>query len=397
MVRPLRVMIDARMLIGRFSGVGRFVTRLVDQLVRQEGLEVVGLCGSEPYAPWLEARNIEVVTSSFSRRDRTAARKLWWEERNLRGLVRRANVDLFHATWNTGIPACCPVPAVLTIHDLIPWSDPRAHFATAAQRWSYHHAIKASARRATMVTTVSRYVRRRALDTLNIDPGRIAAIHNGVDMPADDLVDREPPSRPYALYVGGHESRKNVAGVLRAMRRYWARFDDGLDLELTGQVSSLCPEAAEVHGQLPHKSRVRFLGHVSETDLDGLYRHARVLLMLSHDEGFGLPVLEAMAHGCPVVAASNASLPEVVGDAGLLVNSDDSDAVSDAIHSLVEPSQHREALIQRGRSRAAAFGWNVTAARMRKLYEHVAGETAGGIRPLDIGHPFHDRASSFFV
>jgi glycosyltransferase involved in cell wall biosynthesis len=181
-------------------------------------------------------------------------------------------------------------------------------------------------------------------------------------------------SPPYALYVGGHEPRKNVAGLFRAMRRYWERFDKALELRLTGDRTSLCPEAAEVYERLADKSRVRFLRNVDDAELARHYADAQVLLMLSRDEGFGLPALEAMAHGCPVVAASSASLPEVVGDAGLLVDPDDADAVCDAVRLLVTSSAARGEFLERGRLRARAFGWDKTARRMREIYERVAHE-----------------------
>lgn len=376
MHRPFRVMVDARMLVGRFSGVARFVTRLIDELSKLEDLEIVALCGCEVFTPWADRGDIEVVTSSFGRRDRTAVRRLWWEERNLRGLIRRARVDLFHATWNTGVPGFCPVPAVLTIHDLIPWSDPKAHFTTVFQRWSYRRAMRRSVRRASSITTVSDYVRRQVVTALNVEPWKVATVCNGVDMPSPDSARASPSSTPYALYVGGHEPRKNVAGVLRAMQRYRERFGDGLELRLTGHPASLSADATDVYRRLRDKPRVRFLGDIDDAELARHYSHARVLLMLSHDEGFGLPVLEAMAHGCPVVAASNASLPEVVGDAGLLVDADNPNAVCEAVRLLAEPSDRREEFIKRGRSRARAFGWDATAGRMREIYERVVREKA---------------------
>ena len=128
---------------------------------------------------------------------------------------------------------------------------------------------------------------------------------------------------------------------------------------------------------------MRFVGDIDDAELARHYSHARVLLMLSHDEGFGLPVLEAMANGCPVVAASNASLPEVVGDAGLLVDADNPNAVSEAVRLLAEPSDRREEFIKRGRSRARAFGWDATAGRMRECRARKGTAQPGRCRPSD--------------
>jgi glycosyltransferase involved in cell wall biosynthesis len=137
-----------------------------------------------------------------------------------------------------------------------------------------------------------------------------------------------------------------------------------------------------VYRRLPHKAGVRFLGDLEDAELARQYAGARVLLMLSHDEGFGLPVLEAMAHGCPVVAAGNASLPEVVGDAGMLVDGDDPEAVGEAVHLLAWGSDCRGELIRRGSQRAREFGWDATASRMRGAYERALGEKVDSRRSL---------------
>ncbi len=372
--RP-RIMIDARMLVGRFSGVGRVVTRLVDELAKREDLRVVALCGSEPYPAWIGRKEIEIITNTFGRADRTAIRRLFWEETKLPAIIRRADVDLYHATWNSGVPVRCPVPAVLTIHDLIPWHSPKEHFATFAQKHCYRHAVRASARRAARVTTVSEYVRKDVLSRFGCEATRVVAIPNGVDRPGPLTAPRHAADRPYVLYVGGHEQRKNIAGVFKIMEHYWRRFDSSLELRLTGHIASLSSDAADVFHHLPQNAPLRFLGDPTDEELARLYSSADALLLLSHDEGFGLTVLEAMAHGCTVIAAANAALPEVVGDAGILVNPDDPHAVSDAVHRIRTSPAEREDLIRRGLIRASAFTWQTMAERILGLYQAVLSES----------------------
>ena len=409
MARPLRIMIDARMLIGRFSGIGRFVTRLVEHLVDCPNIQVVALCGREATPGWLAWRGVDIVTSSFQRRDRTAARRALWEERHLGRLIHDAHADVFHATWNSGVPVFCPVPAVLTIHDLIPWFHPAAHFATRAQRLGYWYAIRASVRRAAIVTTVSDYVRHQVLSTLHPDPKRVVTVYNGVDAPASALdsptgfglrehetATEAAEAAPYVLYVGGYERRKNLAAVFRAIEQYWATTDDVLDLRLTGDACRLGGDASLAYRALTHPSRVRFLGTIDDAELSRQYAHARALLLLSRDEGFGLPVLEAMAHGCPVVAAAKASLPEIVSDAGILVDPEDIPSVCAAIRSFVHSPRRREAFIHRGFARARAFGWDVTASRMIEIYErlgHGSTMASGTLSTSDSSRSSHASTS----
>lgn len=439
----LRVLMDARMLIGGFGGVSRFVTCLIDQLARNESIQVIALCGDE--SPPLEG--IESVRTSFSRRQRTAARRLLWEERNLPGIIRRVQPDVYHATWNTGVPARCKVPTILTLHDLIPLHRPAEHFATWSQQQAYRFATRRALRRATHITTVSQYVADEVMSTYAIDPQKITVIPNGVDPPvfqaatvrgrpeqsrarkeADEsatppsmstIRKRPPNDEPFVLYVGGHEPRKNVAGLLRAMRHYWQNFDPSLQLHLTGKIDDLdsaaraefdrssdhCPSPALQGGwYAPHADihpadcgRIRFLGRPNDAELAAEYHHASALLLLSIDEGFGLPVLEAMAHGCPVIAANRASLPEVAGEAALLVNPDRPDEVAAAINQLCHDRHSRtdqsgcagpslrQRFIDQGRRRAAQFTWQKTAARFAELYYTVRANCASPNRAAPVG------------
>ncbi|HNQ23672.1 MAG TPA: glycosyltransferase family 1 protein [Phycisphaerae bacterium] len=395
MTHPLRILLDARMLIGTFSGVGRVVTSLVDELTHQPDVRIVALCGEELYPPWTHRTDIELIRSNFRRADRSATRRLWWEERHLPRLIAAAGVDLYHATWNSGVPAHCPVPAVLTVHDLIPWHEPRRHFATRLQWWCHRHAVRASARRAAAVTTVTNYVRDEVIGTLRLDPAHVFAVPNGVSPPAPVSGPPLPCDRPYVLYVGGHEPRKNIAALFRALHAYWRRHRATLELHVTGSPRTLPADARAEFARLPQRTAVRFLGHLDDRQLAGEYRRAAALLLLSLDEGFGLPVVEAMAHGCPVIAANRASLPEVVGDAGLLVDPDAAEDAADALHRLVSDIALRRQYIAAGRARAALYTWRRSANTLLPVYQRAlataseapAPEAARVMDPAALGKP----------
>lgn len=389
MGRTFRVMIDARMLIGRFSGVARFVTRLVEELTKQEGVQVVALCGDKLFKPWAGRSDIEMVRTKFTRRKRSVPRRVLWEATRLPRIIADANVDLFHATWNFGIPSKCPVPSVLTIHDLIPWSGVKERHDPVSFILCYRRAVRSAARRAGLVITVTETVRRQILKHVGVPPEKVMTVFNGVDLASTSVTSEAESDDWFVLYVGGHEARKNVAGVLRSMQVYWQRYDENLEVRLTGDADSLSQEAASVLRELPANAPVTFLGDLSNEELSRQYATAQMLLMLSHDEGFGLPALEAMAHGCPVIASNCSSLPEVVGDAGLLVHPDQPGGVADTMDWLmIDPARQTEYAL-RGRARAAVFGWDRTASRMRTVYESVltAAERAshGGTPPAPAG------------
>lgn len=379
--RPLRVLLDARMLIGRFSGVARVVTQLVDHLARDPGLRVITLCGNEPYASWSGRRDLEVIGTSFSREDRAADRRLRWERTHLLRFIHQTRADLYHATWNSGVPSGCKIPSILTIHDLIPWTQRGQGWRGRRESRCYRRAIRSSSRRATFVTTVSEFVRQQVLETLQLPNAKVISVPNGVDL-APPPTHAVPTCPPFVLYVGGHEPRKNVAGVFEAMRQYWDRHGFGLGLRLTGTIESITGDAAAALNKLPAEAPVEFLGHPTDEQLAREYSSATALLLLSRAEGFGLPVLEAMAHGCPVIAANRASLPEVVGDAGLLVGPDAPEETVAAIRELVTNVTRRSECSRRGLERAKAFSWSATAVSFSELYRDVAARSDRNAAPL---------------
>lgn len=365
MPQTLRVLIDSRMLIGRFSGVARMVTNLVDQLAILPNLRIIALCGNEVYPQWGGRRDLDVLLTDFTRSHRAPARRFWWEATKLPHWIEQSGADVYHATWNSGVPRKCPVPAILTIHDLIPWSEPARNTSSRFSRRCYRHSVRSSLRNAERIITVSGFTAHEVVRRLRSDPARIRIIHNGVQAPLNGRPHAAKPAPPFLLYVGGHEPRKNVQAVFRGLKRYWASCDTSMELHLTGSVAQLDPTAREVYEQLANKGRIKFLGSPTDDQLAAEYAEATALLLLSRAEGFGLPVLEAMGHGCPVVAARCGALPEIIGNAGILVDPDNPLEVGDAIEQL---RKSREEHVARGFERAAAFSWQRVA--QSYLYEY---------------------------
>jgi glycosyltransferase involved in cell wall biosynthesis len=367
----MRVLIDARMLVGRFSGVARVVTALVEELTRAPGVCVIALMGNQIFKPWRNRTDIELVAANFDRSMRSPLRRIAWEATVLRSVIAASRADIYHATWNHGVPFGCPIPAVLTIHDLIPWRRTVTRTADFIARALYRRAIRSSARRAAVVAAVSDFTRRQVIESLHIDPDRVVTTYNGLADSPPGLPHSDPAERPFVLYVGGHEPRKNIAAVLDGMRSYWDRFGPRVELRLTGSASDLAPAAARAYNRLLTDSPVRFLGRLDDDELAQQYASARALILLSTDEGFGLPVVEAMRFGCPVVAANRSALPEIVGDAGLLIDPDDPQAVAASIRRVILDSPLRADLIVRGFARAAFFSRERFGTATLQLYRRV--------------------------
>jgi glycosyltransferase involved in cell wall biosynthesis len=290
--------------------------------------------------------------------------------------------DLLHVPY-WAAPLRSPAPVVVTIHDLIPLLLPTYRGGVFAR--AYTALVSASARGASVVLADSDATRRDILAHLRLPPERVHTIPLAAapryqpegDRAADDAVRKKydlPPE--YVLYLGGYDLRKNVHTLLKA----FTYVRDGCDtpLVLAGRPpQTVTPRFLDIPHYIEEMDladTVQVIGWVDEADKPALYRMASCFVYPSRYEGFGLPVLEALACGTPVVTTNVSSLPEVVGEAGFLVDPDDARSMGGAILATLVQEEVAADLRARGPLRAAAFNWARTAGETLTAYERVYRE-----------------------
>jgi glycosyltransferase involved in cell wall biosynthesis len=294
--------------------------------------------------------------------------------------VRRAGLDVFHAPHYV-LPVLTPGPSVVTIHDCIHLMFPQylnhrlAHSYARASMWIATH-------RASRILTVSDTSKRDILKFFPIPAEKISVIYNAIDErfavpPRDEEVDRVREryqlDGQFVLYAGNVKPHKNVERLIEAFHMLRRAGFDHVKLVIIGDEISKHPALRRaVHRHNLHK-HVRFLGFVSDETLAVLYRLAAVFVFPSLYEGFGLPPLEAMASGTPVVTSNVSSLPEVVGDAAVLVDPYDAQSIADGLVRTLSDPELRTTLRRRGLERAKTYSWERSIQQVHRIYQEVAG------------------------
>jgi len=370
----VRIAIDARKL--HDFGIGTYVRNLVLNLARIDTeTEYLLLCGPSDCAA------VRQIGPNFRPVAESARPYSVAEQVRVPMALRREHVDLFHEPHYV-LPPLIHCRSVVTIHDCIHLMFPqylpsRAAYAYArAQLW-------AAARRSDRILTVSEASKNDLLRWLNVPAEKITVIYNAIDdrlrvAPPDAemarVSERYQLGGRFVLYVGNIKPHKNLERLIDAFGRLRAAGHDDLTLVIIGdQITRYQGLRRAVHQHKLH-GHVRFLGFVPIETLAAFYRLASVFVFPSLYEGFGLPPLEAMASGTPVVTSNTSSLPEVVGDAACLVDPYDPESIYDGIVRVLTDHEYRAGLIARGLARAGLFSWEDSVRRIREIYFQVMEE-----------------------
>jgi glycosyltransferase involved in cell wall biosynthesis len=344
------------------TGVGRYAAQLLPALAARDDVSLLGFCAPGAGSSGRAAKLAEIARRDFA-----------YYPLGLGHRARRAGAQLVHCPAPAPVRTGDGLPLVITVHDLL-WLRLPQYF-TAPVR-AYHRLSVPAVRAAGRVLADSDSTRADVVELLGVPEERVTTVPLAADprfapqdVDRDRLRERFGIERRYVLAVATREPRKNLTALLSAFERLARRVDD-CELVLVGGQGWRSAELERTLSAVGE--RVRVCGFVSEEELVSLYAGAACFAFPSLAEGFGLPVLEAMACGAPVVTSDRTSLPEVAGDAALLVDPEDAGALEDALARVLESPELAQRLSRMGLERSALFSWERCAAETVSAYREAA-------------------------
>jgi glycosyltransferase involved in cell wall biosynthesis len=347
--------LDATPLTLTSGGLARYVAELSLALAREYPDDTFALLSDQEFSlPSNAPPNLIAGPSDHDKR--------WW----LRGVGRaiaETGAQLFHGT-NFEVPYLGNTPAILTIHDLSPWRDRAWH--TGADRVRRRTPWLIRLHRAKLILTVSQAVRQEIVNHFGVPDDQVRAVPLAASKDFRPIPDSQP-GRPYFLFVGTLEPRKNLPALIEAWRE--TKNETGADLWIAGRTREDFVHIPPVHAS----EGLRYLGEVSDADLPRLYSGALAFVYPTLYEGFGLPVLEAIQCGCPVITSRDPAVGEITGGAGAAaaVHTSSVREIAEAMRSIAADSGTRRELRERGFARASRFSWANTARATHALYEEA--------------------------
>lgn len=361
----MRIAVDASSLLTRHPrGEGRSLLRLYEEIARIRpdwsfvffGTQAASSAEEiQDRVPHCEIRTFEIPGFRWN----------LWENLGLPIAAWRSGADLLHCA-SSGAPIWSSLPIVMTVHDIIPMIMDDGMDSNGVKR--FRARLSAGLRQSKSVIAVSEHTRLDLARVMDADPDNIKVVHWGADSNSASFAGR--PASGIVLGLGGGGAvRKNTPALVRMFSKVSAG-DTKARLVILGVTDATQRnQLQELIGQLELEGRVSLMGYVSDAELETFYKEAACLVYVSLYEGFGLPPLEVMVHGMPVVASNRSSIPEVVGNAGILVDPENIDEIADAVLSLLHDEALHRQLSEKSWQRARQFSWRSTAEKTVSIFE----------------------------
>ena len=381
----MKIVMDFRKFDGVVGGVERGVIE-ISKYVAAHGHQVLLLCKENRLSEvgnFFEGDRNVTLNPLQVRTHAMSLRNAWMDSKTIQHIAEEEEADVIHFPYNWSFPFSKRVPSILTVHDVIPFTF-REAMGFFRNHLLYKPGIKQACRLNDMIATVSEFSKQDIVRKVGVSADRVRVIPNGLREPSrpDERIDAGLDDRfglrdGFILNVGGIHERKNVVRLIHAFSRLVGRWGYPGKLLITGSVSGapyqvkmkrICDAAVRETGT---EDRVAFTGFIPDEELDSLFRRADFLIYPSLYEGFGIPVLEAMKVGTPVITSNLTAMPEVAGDAAILVDPFNTEEMVSEMSRLLHNDQLREELVEKGLERASMYSWERTSERYLELHREV--------------------------
>jgi len=365
-----RIGVDARLLSEAVTGIGRYTQEMLDALIGYEHSWTLYSHRPIVVGDWRKRDNVRIRTANLPWRGLRMA----WAQSALPWWAAQDGIELFWAPTHR-LPSYLPdrIARVVTVHDLV-WKH-AGQTMRPLSRWLDAKLMPEAVRLADRVIAVSEHTARDLLTEVPEAEGKVRVVPLG----ASALLKPQPRETlqtlgidgPFFLFVGTLEPRKNLHLLLEAYASLPEGVRDSAQMVIAGGKGWGGVDVPSIAAQLNIKDRIRIVGHASDALLSTLYAHALFLAMPSLYEGFGLPLVEAMAMGTPVLTSNCASMPEVAGDAGLLVDPSDVNSISNGLLAMIMDHSLRQRLSEKAKATAARYSWGKAAEATLKIFDEA--------------------------
>jgi len=372
----MRIGIDARILGHPRSGIAVYVTNLVEQFLKHKDLEVI-LFGDRPICEEYKYITDRVKTVIFGQAHRKRCAQFY-----LPGQLKKYKIDIYHATWNSAVPIFTRVPSVLTLHDIIPVMVP-GYFTKASKKIKFLLQTYFSLHKAAYVITVSECEKNTINKKMFINPKKIGVTYNAVDEifkkdsnfeQMQDCFKKYNIDYDYIINGGGvNQPKRNTVNLINAFFEFSKKYPD-VKLILVGdnrENNAYMLKVKKTIAELELENKVVFLGQIVKEDVFLLLKGAKIMVFPSLYESFGIPILEAMAVGTPVISSDLSSIPEIAGKAAKLVNSNFHDEIAKAMEEIYTDNDIKNQFIKLGKEKVKDFSWEKTAQETISIYRKV--------------------------
>ncbi len=363
----MKIAVNTRLLLkGKLEGIGRFSYEILKRLTRNHPEHQFLFIFDRPYDPeFIFADNVEAVV--VGPQARHPFLYLIWFELSIPKVLKKYQADLFLSP-DSYLSLSTQVPSVTVIHDLNFEYYPKDLLFFARQ---YNlKMFPRFARKAERIITVSEYSKKDIQKLYNIAAEKIDVVYNAAKeqyhpMGAEEIRqtrEKYTGGSPYFLYVGALNPRKNLVNLLQAFDKMCTE-NPGSDIKMlvVGNKMYRTQAIDDTYNKMRHRERVVFMGHLDTTELNRVYSAALALAYVSYFEGFGIPIVEAFQSDCPVITSKVTSMPEVAGEAAILVDPFNVDEIAGALSALLHSEELRQQLIEKGRRQVKKFSWDQSA------------------------------------